>query len=244
MAEQALSQQDPMDKPLPLWLMIAMPFYVTLIMAVFVFPAAGDLRWLNGWLLVLALSLTISAANVVINRRNPRVLRNRMKTRKQGLTAKTEKAASSDRFLMPVLAVGMIGAIVLPGLEYRFGWPMLPLWVSLVAAGLMIAGLIITHVAMLHNAYASKLLDINEGQTLVDTGLYAHVRHPLYSGAVLWIVFMPLTLGSLWGLLPAGVAALTLVVRIPFEEKMLLDGMDGYADYQQRVRSRLIPGIY
>ena len=97
---------------------------------------------------------------------------------------------------------------------------------------------------MLQNSFASKLLDINKGQFLIDTGLYAHVRHPLYAGALLMIVPVPVALGSWLGLIPAAVAVLALVVRIKFEEEMLIKGMDGYKEYQTRVKYKLIPKIY
>ena len=112
--------------------------------------------------------------------------------------------------------------------------------------GLAVAnvGLIIMDIAILQNAYASKLLDINKGQELIDTEMYAHVRHPLYSGVILWILALPIALGSWWALIPASVAALSMVVRIKFEEEMLEKGMDGYTDYQTRVKYKLLPRIY
>ena len=106
------------------------------------------------------------------------------------------------------------------------------------------AGLIVMDIAILQNSFASKLLDVNKDQVLVDTGLYAHVRHPLYAGGILMILTLPIALGSWWGLIPAAAAALTLVARIPPEEEMLLQGMEGYEEYRARVKYRLIPKIY
>jgi protein-S-isoprenylcysteine O-methyltransferase Ste14 len=180
----------------------------------------------------------------IIDKKNPRVLRNRMKVKKVGLTAETRKSAGSDRFLMPFLGLGMLGALVVPGLAHRFGWPAMPAALEIAGLVLTNAGLIIMNIATLQNSFASKILDINEGQFLVDTGLYARVRHPLYAGALLMILTIPVALGSWWGLIPAAVAALTLVVRIRFEEEMLVKGMDGYTDYQTRVKYKLIPKIY
>ena len=97
---------------------------------------------------------------------------------------------------------------------------------------------------LLQNSFASKLLDINPDQVLIDTGLYAHVRHPLYAGALLTILTLPIALGSWWGLIPAAVAGLALVVRTNPEEEMLIKGMAGYQEYQARVRYKLIPKIY
>jgi protein-S-isoprenylcysteine O-methyltransferase Ste14 len=108
----------------------------------------------------------------------------------------------------------------------------------------MNVGVVIMNIAMLQNAHASKVLDINQDQALVETGLYGHVRHPLYAGAILLALFIPIALGSLWGLLPASLSVLMLVIRIKYEEEMLLKGMDGYEDYQSRVKYKLIPRIY
>jgi protein-S-isoprenylcysteine O-methyltransferase Ste14 len=116
--------------------------------------------------------------------------------------------------------------------------------VEMVGVVLMNIGLIIANMAMLQNSYASKILDINEDQILVDTGLYGKVRHPMYSGMSLMILAVPIALGSWISLIPAAVAALCLVIRIGFEEEMLVKGMDGYEDYQTRVNYKLIPGIF
>ena len=99
-------------------------------------------------------------------------------------------------------------------------------------------------IAILQNAFASKILDINKGQELIDTGLYAHVRHPLYAGAILWILAQPIALGSLWALIPAAVGALGMIARIKPEEEMLEKGMAGYTDYQTQVKYKLFPGIF
>lgn len=235
---------DELDKPLPLAFMLFLPVYTGGMLAIFTFPFAGDWRWLEGWVLVGIFTLILTAGFAIINRENPRVLRNRMKTKKQGLTAATRKSAGSDRWVMPVMSIGFFGALIWPALEHRWGWTPLPLWVALIAAALMGLGAALLMLAMYQNAYASKILDINQGQTLIDTGMYGKVRHPLYSGAILMILPVPVALGSLWGLIPALIGALTLVVRIKYEEEMLLKGMEGYADYQKRVKWKLIPGIY
>jgi protein-S-isoprenylcysteine O-methyltransferase Ste14 len=100
------------------------------------------------------------------------------------------------------------------------------------------------NVALLQNTFASKLLDINKGQVLIDTGLYGHIRHPLYAGACLMILTLPIALNSWWGVLPALLGILALVIRVKYEEEMLVKGMEGYEDYQSRVKYKLIPKIY
>lgn len=235
---------DSMDTPLPFWVMFALPLYAGGLLAVFLFPAAGDWRWFEGWAFVITFALVITTGFAIVNKRNPRVVRNRMKVKKEGLTAVTRKSAGSDRFIMPIMSLGFFAAMIVPGLDQRFGWSAIPLAGEMVALAASNAGTAVMFVAMLQNAYASKLLDINKGQVLVDTGLYGLVRHPLYAGASLMILVLPIALGSWWGLIPAAVAVLSLVVRIESEEEMLVKGMDGYEDYRTRVKYRLIPGIY
>ena len=236
--------QDKLDQPFPMWFMLLIPFYVVLVLSIFVFPFAGDWRWTIGWIFVISLAINIFVCYVIINKKNPRVLHNRSKLKKTGLTSKTRQAASSDRLIFPLMAIGFFGAMILPALGHRFGWFTLPFPIAIVGVIAMNVGVSIINIATLQNSYASKILDINKGQVLVDTGMYSHVRHPLYSGAVVMGIFIPIALGSIWGLIPGLFSVAMLVWRIEFEEEMLLKGMDGYADYQTRVKYKLIPKIY
>jgi protein-S-isoprenylcysteine O-methyltransferase Ste14 len=242
--EEETTRDELMDKPLPLWLIAVMPIYAGGILSIFLFPVAGDWRWFEGWAYALTFAINTAIGYAIINQKNPRVIRNRAKLKKEGLTAATSKSAGSDRFIMPLLGVGFFGALIVPGLAHRFGWPTIPVPLEIAGLVLFHVGLIVMYVAMLQNAFASKLLDINKDQVLVDTGLYAHVRHPLYTGGVLMIVPTPIALGSWWGLIPAALAVLALIIRIRSEEEMLIKGMEGYEEYRARVRYKLIPKIY
>ncbi len=235
---------DKMDKPLPLWVMIIIPIYGGVFLALITFPVAKDWGWLEGWAFVITYAINIGVSYFYINKKNPRVIRNRMKLKKEGLTAATRKFAGSDKFIFPFAALGIFGAMIIPGLNHRYGWASIPFVVEMIGLAVVNAGMIIMGIAMLQNAFASKILDINKGQELVDTGLYAHVRHPLYSGVILMAMALPIALGSWWGLIPAAVFVLSMLVRIKFEEEMLINGMGGYPNYQTRVKYKLIPGIY
>jgi protein-S-isoprenylcysteine O-methyltransferase Ste14 len=242
--ETELDAIDALDKPLPLWFIIILPFYACGILAVILFPIAKDWRWLEAWAFIITFAINIMISYAIINQKNPRVLRNRMKIKKKGLTAATQKSAGSDWFLIPLLTVGFFGALIVPGVTHRLGLSLLPAVLEIAGLVLTNIGLIIMNIALLQNSFASKLLDINREQYLIDTGLYAHVRHPLYAGAILMILSIPIALGSWLGLIPATVAVLSLVVRIKYEEEMLVKGMVGYRDYQTRVKYKLIPKIY
>ncbi len=197
-----MSQESNLDKPLPLLFMIFLPLFTGGFLAVAIFPLAGNWRWLEGWIFCISIGVILTIGFAYINKVNPRVLRNRMKTKKEGLTAFTKKSASSDWWIMPVMSLGFFTALMLPAWAHRQGWSNLSFPVEMFGVVLMNVGVIILMLAMLQNAFASKILDINQDQQLVDTGLYGKVRHPLYAGAVFMILGVPIALGYWHGLIP------------------------------------------
>lgn len=233
-----------LDQPYPIWFMLLLPIYAGVALGIFLFPVARDWRWLEGWAFTITIALNIGISYLIINQKNPRVIRNRAQIKKEGLSGALKKPASSDRIIIPLMGVGAFGAFIVAGLSHRFGWTRIPLPLEILGLLLCNAGTLIMNLAMLQNSYASKVLDIRKEQVLVDTGLYAHVRHPLYAGGILLFLTMPIALGSWWGLIPATVAALALIIRIKPEEELLVRGLDGYRDYQERVRYKLVPGIF
>jgi len=235
---------DKMDKPLSPFVIAIIPFYAAFFLGIFLFPVSQDWGWLQAWLFIISFGLILGVGYFLINKENPRVLRNRMKLKKEGLSAKTKKSAGSDWFIMPLMSVGFFGSLLIAPLGRRFGWHELPFWICMLGLLVSCAGNVIMLMAMYQNAHASKILDINMQQKLIDSGLYSRVRHPLYSGAILMVIGLPIALGSLWGLIPASLACFTLVWRIKFEEQMLVAGMDGYPAYRERVKYKLFPRIY
>jgi protein-S-isoprenylcysteine O-methyltransferase Ste14 len=245
MSDQTNStKDDKMDKPLPLWGIALIPVYISALFIIILFPLAQDWAWLEAWLFIISFAFNFTMSYYLINKKNPRVIRNRMKTRKSGITEKTKRSSRSDLFIMPFLSLGFFGAILIPPFDYRFQWTTVPFFGEMIGLVILNCGLIIMDLAMVQNAYASKILDINKDQKLIDTGLYGHVRHPLYTGAIIMILGLPIALGSWVSLIPAALGSLALIIRIKFEEKMLVDGMDGYKEYQSRVKYKLIPKIY
>ncbi len=238
------TEVNELDRPLAFWIILIIPIWAIVFVLLLVFPAAGDWRWRQGWIFVSAFAINMTISYLIINQKNPRVIRNRVKFKKTGITKETRQAAASDRFIYPLMSIGILGAVILPCLGHRFDWYALPLGIALPSVLVVNAGLVLVNMATLQNSYASKVLDINQDQVLVDTGLYARVRHPLYAGGILTLLSIPIALGSLWGLIPALFGALMLVIRIEFEEEMLLKGMEGYADYRSRVKYKLVPKVY
>jgi protein-S-isoprenylcysteine O-methyltransferase Ste14 len=238
------NENDKSDKPIPLWAIAFIPVCISVLFIIILFPLAQDWAWIEAWLFIVSFVINMTISYYLINKKNPRVIRNRMKVKKVGVTEKTKSSAGSDLFIMPLLSIGFIGAILLPPFDYRYQWSTIPFIVEIMGLIVLNGGLIIMDIAMVQNAYASKLLDINKGQKLIDTGLYSHVRHPLYTGAVLMIFAMPIALGSWISLIPATIGVLAIIIRIKFEEAMLIKGMDGYDEYRTRVKYKIIPKIY
>jgi len=235
---------DKSEKPLPLWGIALVPVYISALFIFILFPLAQDWAWIEAWLFITSFVVNFTIIYYLINKKNPRVIRNRMKVKKVGVTDETKKSARSDWFIMPLLSIGFFGAILLPPFDHRFLWSPIYFVIEIIGLIILNGGLIIMGFAMVQNAYASKILDINKGQKLIDTGLYGHMRHPLYTGAILMIIGLPIALGSWLSLIPAAIGVLALIIRIKFEEEMLIKGMDGYEEYRTRVKYKIIPKIY
>ena len=232
------------DKPLPLWIIALIPVFISVLFIIIFFPLTQDWAWIEAWLFIVSFVINMTISFYLINKKNPRVLRNRSKVKKVGVTEKTKSSAGSDKFILPILGIGFAAAFILPIFDYRNQWSSIPFTVEIIGLILFNFGIVVMDIAMVQNAYASKILDINKDQKLIDTGLYSHVRHPLYSGAVLMILGLPIALGSWISLIPAAIAVLAILIRIKFEEEMLIKGMDGYIEYRTRVKYKIIPKIY
>ena len=133
---------------------------------------------------------------------------------------------------------------VLSALDFRFAWSHVPLWLVITASVLFLIGYGAYAEVMRENAYLSRTIKVEEDQTVIDTGLYGIVRHPMYLATLLMFLPLPLILGSFWGLIPFALYPVIIVVRILNEEKVLTEDLDGYAAYKQKVRYRLIPYLW
>jgi protein-S-isoprenylcysteine O-methyltransferase Ste14 len=237
-----------MDTPLPIWFLIIIPIiYVLLLGLIPIFIAGKGLwGWIEAWIYAVSVSLVTSISLAFVNKNNPRVLRNRLKTKKEGITKATEKPAGTDRIIIPMIGVTYFLTLYFPAVSLRleWGWDAIPFGVELFGVVISILGIVITFLAMNENAYASKLLDISKDQKLIDTGVYGIVRHPMYTGFSLLFLGTPVALGSWVSIFFGALTVFLLIYRIRFEEEMLVVGLEGYVDYRERVKYRLIPGIY
>jgi len=244
---------DKMDKPFsPLFIAI-IPIYGSVFFAICVFPLATwswnpfDWTWIEGWIFLIVFAVWMYLYVLFLNKRNPRVLRNRIKHKKEKKMEDemSKQASASDKWILPLFGLAFILTFIITDLDHLFNWSIaFPIVLEIVGFVILGIGLYLISLAQLQNAYASKVLDIREGQKLIDTGLYAHVRHPLYSGFVGMVIAIPLGLGSWWSIIPAIFSVLGLVVRIKYEEEMLIGGLEGYKEYRERIKYKLIPKIY
>jgi protein-S-isoprenylcysteine O-methyltransferase Ste14 len=246
------SQVAKEDIPLPFWFIgVIFPVIIIVIFGILLFPvSAWAWNWWEAWVVIGSMGIIMTVGYSIINKKNPRVIRNRAKLKKTGISKDTKMSAGSDWYVMPLISIGFITAFVYPAIEKRFEgtWGLypfpIPWWAEIIGLAIMVFGFTFVMVAMVQNAYASKILDINKDQKLIDTGLYGKIRHPLYSGAIFWVLGTPLALGSVIALAGSILVIISLVIRIKPEEDMLIKGMEGYKEYRERVKYRLFPGIY
>jgi protein-S-isoprenylcysteine O-methyltransferase Ste14 len=200
-----------------------------------IFIPAGSIKFWNGWLFIGVLFILMFLALTWLLAKDPDLLARRLKTKEKEKTQKT--------YLILSMIV-MLVTFIIPGLDYRFNWSEVPLPVVLISTLVMISGYLIFFIVMKQNTYASRVVEIQEEQKLIDTGLYSFVRHPMYLGATVLYGFAPLVLGSYYGLIPMVFIPVLLVIRIRNEEKVLISGLKGYEEYMKKVKYRLFPFIW
>ena len=206
-----------------------------LLMGLLLFLPAGTFAWPDGWLLMGILFVPMFFAGLVMMAKSPELLRRR-------LNAKEEQAEQKQ--VIALSGVMFLAAFVLAGLNFRFGWMVLPRWIVWTAAALFLLAYLLYAEVLRENVWLSRTVEVQAGQKVIDTGLYGVVRHPMYAVTVLLFLSMPLVLGSplsfavMLGYLPI------IAKRIRNEEAVLESGLAGYREYKQRVKYRLIPGIW
>ena len=151
---------------------------------------------------------------------------------------KTQKGVQSLSGLV------FVGGFVVAGLDFRFGWSSIPLPVVIAASVIFLVGYALYAEVMRENAYLSRTVKVEEGQKVISTGLYGVVRHPMYLASILMFLAIPLVMGSWYALIPFALYPVLMVIRIRDEERLLTQELDGYAEYKQKVRWRMIPFVW
>ena len=223
-----------MDKGL-LTQALAKFFLGVLVLGILLFLPAGSLHYWQGWLLMGILFVPMFVAGLVMTAKNPDLLRKRLNAKEREAEQKTVVKLSGLLFFT---------AFVVAGLNWRFGWWILPNWAVWVAAGLFLASYLLYAEVLRENTYLSRTIEVQENQKVIDTGLYGIVRHPMYMATTILFLAMPLVLASpisfmiMLGYIPV------IAKRIKNEEKVLEEGLEGYAAYREKVKYRILPYIW
>jgi len=208
------------------------------VIGLLLFVPAGTVRYWQGWV-YWSIFLGASALTTLdIARRDPALLQRRMR----GGPAAEKRPA--QRVIMLFTSAGFIALLVVPALDHRFGWSSVPLAGVIAGDALVLIGFVMIARVYRENTYASATVEIAEGQTVISTGPYAVVRHPMYAGGAVLLFGTPLALGSYWALVALAAVMPFLVWRLLDEERVLARDLAGYTDYQTRVRYRLVPYVW
>ena len=206
-----------------------------LLVGLLVFLPAGTLVYCQGWLLMGVLFVPMFVAGIVLMIKNPQLLAKRLSAKE-----KDKKQSVVVKFS----GLMFIAGFVLSGLDYRYSWFVLPWWVSIVFAVVFLLGYVMYAYVLRENTYLSRTVEVQENQKVIDTGLYALVRHPMYTATILLFLSMPLILGSLISLAVFLAYPAIIIVRLKAEEELLSRELDGYTEYMQKVKYRLIPFVW
>ena len=213
-------------------------FILALVMGVIIFVAAGTIDYWPAWVYLGIFTIASLLTTVYLIRHDPELLQRRMRG---GPTAENRP---TQKVIMVFTSLAFLGLIVVPALNYRFGMSRVPLYVVITGDFLVAIGFYFIFYVYRENTYTSATVQVVANQKVIDSGPYAVVRHPMYASGLLYLFGTPLALGSYWGLLPFFFAIPFLVWRLFDEERMLTRELEGYSEYQQRVRYRLLPGVW
>ncbi|MGZ6779526.1 MAG: methyltransferase family protein [Mycobacterium sp.] len=207
-------------------------------MAVLLFVPAGTVHYWQAWVFIVVFIVGTMVPTVYLAARFPDALSRRMTSGPWNETRLAQKLIYVA-LLLSVIALGVISA-----LDHRFGWSTVPAAVVVVGNLLVLGGLLMAEGVVIQNNYAAATITVERDQPVVSTGLYGIVRHPMYVGALIMMVGMPLALASYWGLLAVVPGVLVFAARIVDEEKALRADLDGYDEYTEKVQYRLLPGVW
>ena len=211
---------------------------LAIVMGAIIFLAAGTIHYWHGWTYLSIFTIASLLTTIYLIRHDPELLQRRIRG---GPTAETRP---KQRLIMLFTSLGFVALLVVPALDYRFCWSMVPHYVVVTGDFLVALGFYFIYQVYKENTYTSATIEVAADQKVIDTGPYALVRHPMYASALLYLLGTPLALGSYWGLLPFVAVMPLLIWRLVDEEKMLLRELEGYGEYEQRVPYRLVPGVW
>jgi len=205
------------------------------LVGVLIFLPAGSLSFGRGWVLMGILFVPMFGAGLVMLSKNPDLLKKRLNVKEK---------MGDQQTVVKLSGLMFIAGFVAAGLTHRFSWYTLPVWVTVAAAVAFLAAYALYAEVLRENTYLSRTIEVQQGQKVIDTGLYGIVRHPMYSATLLLFLSMPLVLGSVWAFLIFLAYPFIIAKRIKGEEALLEAELDGYKAYKEKVKYRLIPFIW
>ena len=206
-----------------------------LMVGLLLFLPAGTFRYWQGWLLMGILFIPMFIAGLIMMKKSPDLLRKRLDVKEE---------QSGQKAVIGLSALMFLAAFVVAGLNFRFGWLVLPAWVSWAAAAVFLLAYVLYAEVLRENVWLSRTIEVQENQKVIDTGLYGVVRHPMYMTTLLIFLSMPLVLGSPFSFMIMLFYIPIIAKRIRNEEKVLESGLEGYADYKKRVKYKVIPYVW
>ncbi len=212
--------------------------FLVLVLALALFASAGTLAFWQAWAYLIVFSVCVILITLYLFAKDRRLLESRLNV---GPVAEVQR---SQQLIQSLASLFFIAIFIVPGLDRRFGWSPAPPLVSIVSDVLVAAGLFIVFLVFRENSYTSAIIEVSDQQQVVTTGPYRLVRHPMYSGALLMVIFTPLSLGSWVGLPFAIPLILVIVARLLDEEKFLAKNLLGYDAYRRQVPHRLVPFVW
>ena len=205
------------------------------LMGLVLFLPAGTWNYSNAWLFLGLLFIPMLILGVVLFLKAPELLEKRLQSKEKESTQKGVVAVSGLMF---------IGSFVLAGLDFRFGWTNVPVWVVATAAIVLLASYGMYGEVMREHAYLSRTVEVQENQKVIDTGLYGIIRHPMYTATIFLFLAIPVVLGSWIAFAVMLLYPAAIIARIGNEEKVLEEGLQGYTEYKKKVKYRLVPFIW
>lgn len=202
---------------------------------VLLFLPAGTWRYWEAWAYMGVLFIPMVLVLVYFLRRDPAVLERRMKMK---------ESEPAQRWVIGLASVVFVSGFLTAGLDQRFGWSEVPMPLVVASVVLVLLGYFLFFLVLRENGYAARVIEVEQGQPVISTGPYAVVRHPMYSAVVLMYLSTPTALGSYWALVPFVWLVPLLAARIRNEEQVLREQLPGYSEYCEKVRDRLVPGVW
>ena len=206
-----------------------------ILVGLLIFLPAGTISYVNGWIFMGILFVPMFFAGLVMIAKNPNLLRSRLNAKEKQKDQSVVVKLSGLMFLL---------GFIIAGLNYRFGWYVLSLRSSIIAAIVFLLAYLLYAEVLRENAYLSRTIEVQENQKVIDTGLYGVVRHPMYSATILLFLSMPMVLGSIYSFIIFLAYPIIIAMRIKGEEEFLEKELEGYKEYKNKVKYRMIPFIW